>query len=121
MCCGVGWGVCVCETGRGGEGGQGRSHNEACVCPAVRRAGFGEHFGVHGRGRRAGFGEHFGVHTVKRRARTRATKECGGTGAVGQHRQGGGRGGLRTWALCLFQAAQERTPGARSPVGTVGL
>ena len=29
------------------RGGQGRSHNEACVCPAVRRAGCGERFGIH--------------------------------------------------------------------------
>ena len=54
------------------RGGQGRSHKKACVCPAVRRAGL----------------ESVSDCTVVSRGRTRATKECGGTGAVGQRRQG---------------------------------
>ena len=41
-------GECVCETGRGGEGGQGRSHNEACVCLTVGHGGWGGQSGGDG-------------------------------------------------------------------------
>ena len=39
--------MCVCNMWEE-RGGQGRLHKEACVCPAVRRAGFGDRFGLHG-------------------------------------------------------------------------
>ena len=65
------------------------------------------------RGKACGVWRAFRIARLNR-GRTRATKECGGTGAVGQRRQGCEYGPVPV------QAARERTPGDRSPVGTVG-